>query len=130
MSGFTKYLNSLSHNMPLIQTLFNTFCCLETALTPADPDWVGAWWLGSVAISAAILLCTLPFFAYPRDLQAPADGKSASKMLRRQSSIYDVPESGTKAEKLRPILQRKVSTIEVQSIKGESSVQTIYLVYY
>ncbi|TRY89869.1 hypothetical protein DNTS_030349 [Danionella cerebrum] len=39
-----------------------------TELTPENPLWVGAWWIGFLAGGAAALLIALPILGYPRQL--------------------------------------------------------------
>ncbi|XP_062316371.1 solute carrier organic anion transporter family member 4A1 isoform X2 [Osmerus eperlanus] len=40
----------------------------RTELTPENPLWVGAWWVGFLAGGAAALLIALPILGYPRQL--------------------------------------------------------------
>ncbi|XP_066558357.1 solute carrier organic anion transporter family member 4A1 isoform X1 [Amia ocellicauda] len=39
-----------------------------TELTPENPLWVGAWWIGFLAGAAASLLVAIPILGYPRQL--------------------------------------------------------------
>ncbi|XP_026110025.1 LOW QUALITY PROTEIN: solute carrier organic anion transporter family member 4A1-like [Carassius auratus] len=39
-----------------------------TELTPENPLWVGAWWIGFLAGGAAALIIALPILGYPRQL--------------------------------------------------------------
>ena len=39
-----------------------------TTLTEGDPSWVGAWWLGFLLVCIISILCSIPFFLYPRVL--------------------------------------------------------------
>ncbi|KAK2885765.1 hypothetical protein QQF64_020788 [Cirrhinus molitorella] len=39
-----------------------------TELTPENPLWVGAWWIGFLAGGAAALVIALPILGYPRQL--------------------------------------------------------------
>uniref|UniRef100_A0A3B5KDF3 Solute carrier organic anion transporter family member n=1 Tax=Takifugu rubripes TaxID=31033 RepID=A0A3B5KDF3_TAKRU len=41
---------------------------LRTDLSPEDPHWVGAWWIGFLLGGAAVLLVSLPILGYPRQL--------------------------------------------------------------
>ena len=41
---------------------------VETQLTEADPGWVGAWWIGFLVCGAVSLLCSIPFFFFPKYL--------------------------------------------------------------
>ncbi|XP_026862744.2 solute carrier organic anion transporter family member 4A1 [Electrophorus electricus] len=40
----------------------------RTPLTPENPLWVGAWWIGFLAGGAAALITALPILGYPRQL--------------------------------------------------------------
>jgi len=41
---------------------------LEPDVTPKDPRWIGAWWLGMIFVSATIFLASFAMFAFPRRL--------------------------------------------------------------
>ncbi|KAK2850993.1 hypothetical protein Q5P01_007269 [Channa striata] len=41
---------------------------LNTEMTPENPLWVGAWWIGFVAGGIAALLVAIPILGYPRQL--------------------------------------------------------------
>ncbi|CAN9515915.1 unnamed protein product [Ophioblennius macclurei] len=41
---------------------------LATEMTPENPHWVGAWWVGFLAGGAAALLIAIPILGYPRQL--------------------------------------------------------------
>uniref|UniRef100_A0A665VLJ0 Solute carrier organic anion transporter family member n=1 Tax=Echeneis naucrates TaxID=173247 RepID=A0A665VLJ0_ECHNA len=41
---------------------------LSTEMTPENPLWVGAWWIGFLAGGAAALLVAFPILGYPRQL--------------------------------------------------------------
>uniref|UniRef100_A0A7N9AUG8 Solute carrier organic anion transporter family member n=1 Tax=Mastacembelus armatus TaxID=205130 RepID=A0A7N9AUG8_9TELE len=41
---------------------------LTTEMTPENPLWVGAWWIGFLAGGAAALLVAFPILGYPRQL--------------------------------------------------------------
>uniref|UniRef100_UPI0037E7E35F solute carrier organic anion transporter family member 4A1 n=1 Tax=Semicossyphus pulcher TaxID=241346 RepID=UPI0037E7E35F len=41
---------------------------LTTEMTPENPLWVGAWWIGFLAGGAAALLIAFPILGYPRQL--------------------------------------------------------------
>ncbi|XP_047467389.1 solute carrier organic anion transporter family member 4A1 [Mugil cephalus] len=41
---------------------------VATEMTPENPHWVGAWWIGFLAGGAASLLVAFPILGYPRQL--------------------------------------------------------------
>lgn len=41
---------------------------VDTTLTPSNPAWVGAWWMGFVLAGVLSMLLSLPFFMYPKKL--------------------------------------------------------------
>uniref|UniRef100_A0A3B5KR34 Solute carrier organic anion transporter family member n=1 Tax=Xiphophorus couchianus TaxID=32473 RepID=A0A3B5KR34_9TELE len=41
---------------------------LATEMTPENPHWVGAWWIGFLAGGAAALLVAFPILGYPQQL--------------------------------------------------------------
>ncbi|XP_028391406.1 solute carrier organic anion transporter family member 4A1-like [Dendronephthya gigantea] len=72
-------------------TLMNIYVDLiqppDMDLTPSDPRWVGAWWLGYVCGGTILLLTSLLILAYPREMpgtkqiraKAVRDGKVKEK---------------------------------------------------
>uniref|UniRef100_A0A3B3W0C1 Solute carrier organic anion transporter family member n=1 Tax=Poecilia latipinna TaxID=48699 RepID=A0A3B3W0C1_9TELE len=41
-----------------------------TGLSPVDPGWVGAWWMGLLIITGFLTLSSIPYFFFPRQMSS------------------------------------------------------------
>ncbi|XP_075237613.1 solute carrier organic anion transporter family member 74D-like [Lycorma delicatula] len=66
-------------------------------ITPTDPRWVGAWWLGLVLVSAMLMLASSAMFMFPKRLKthrpiAPTK-KTRRENCRKNPSLRDFPKA-------------------------------------
>ena len=41
----------------------------ETDITPQDPRWIGAWWLGFLIFGGVAIIASLPMFFFPKKMR-------------------------------------------------------------
>ncbi|XP_078667309.1 solute carrier organic anion transporter family member 4C1-like [Branchiostoma floridae x Branchiostoma belcheri] len=66
-------------------------------LTPDDPRWVGAWWIGFVVCAAMSWAVSLPLAAYPKELPGAAEINAKKRSEAHQKGgeeIVSTPDFG------------------------------------
>ncbi|XP_040091233.1 solute carrier organic anion transporter family member 1C1 isoform X1 [Oryx dammah] len=58
-------------------------------ITPRDPQWVGAWWLGYLIAGSITLLAAVPFWCLPRTLPRPRSREDSSSSSEKSKFIMD-----------------------------------------
>lgn len=88
---------------------------LDPQITPTDPRWVGAWWLGLVMISTLLMLASLAMFSFPKRLStcrpiAPLK-KNTRETARKNPSLRDFPKAVKRLLKNDILMFRTASSV-------------------
>lgn len=64
-------------------------------ISPTDPRWVGAWWLGLVLVSTMLMLASLVMFAFPKRLNGsrPPPRRVREPHRDKHPSLRDFPKA-------------------------------------
>lgn len=82
----------------------------DIGLSPSDPDWLGAWWLGMLFLAAILLLITLPIAMFPDKIMVSAVSPGDNEQLEKtepekkaqQANVIEMLKSHPKGEYLPP----------------------------
>ena len=55
-------------------------------MTPADPSWVGAWWLGFVVFGGLLIVFSIPLYLFPKHMQHYYTVNNKKKKTREERS--------------------------------------------
>ncbi|XP_006912729.1 solute carrier organic anion transporter family member 1C1 isoform X2 [Pteropus alecto] len=58
-------------------------------ITPKDPQWVGAWWLGYLIAGIISLLAAVPFWCLPKSLPRPRSREDSNSSSEKSKFIVD-----------------------------------------
>ncbi|KAM4839439.1 solute carrier organic anion transporter family member 1C1 isoform X4 [Urocitellus parryii] len=61
----------------------------HVTITPKDPQWVGAWWLGYLIAGTLSLLAAAPFWCLPRSLPRPQSAEDSNSSSEKSKFIID-----------------------------------------
>ncbi|XP_063993445.1 solute carrier organic anion transporter family member 74D [Diachasmimorpha longicaudata] len=81
----------------------------EPQITPTDPRWVGAWWLGLVLIAAMLMLVSIAMFAFPSRL--PASRSPPKIEDSKKPSLRDFPKAVKRLLKNDILMFRTASSV-------------------
>ncbi|KAK3930526.1 Solute carrier organic anion transporter family member 74D [Frankliniella fusca] len=66
---------------------------VDPHITPKDPRWVGAWWLGLVLVSSMLMLASLAMFSFPKRLSTSRPAPRALRREKKNPSLRDFPKA-------------------------------------
>ncbi|XP_072764571.1 solute carrier organic anion transporter family member 74D [Anoplolepis gracilipes] len=78
-------------------------------ITPTDPRWVGAWWLGLVLISAMLMFVSIAMFAFPTRL--PKSRTPPRRADAKKPSLRDFPSAVKRLLKNDILMFRTASSV-------------------
>ncbi|KAK0085042.1 hypothetical protein PV325_005888 [Microctonus aethiopoides] len=81
----------------------------DPQITPTDPRWVGAWWLGLVLISAMLMLVSVAMFAFPTRL--PTSRSPVKIEDSKKPSLRDFPKAVKRLLKNDILMFRTASSV-------------------
>lgn len=85
---------------------------VDPQITPTDPRWVGAWWLGLVLVSAMLMLASIVMFAFPKQLNS---GRPPQRLNRshdaKNPSLRDFPKAVKRLLKNDILMFRTASSV-------------------
>lgn len=58
-------------------------------ITPKDPQWVGAWWLGYLIAGILSLLAAVPFWCLPKSIPRPRSREDSNSSSEKSKFIMD-----------------------------------------
>lgn len=62
-------------------------------ITQKDAGWVGCWWLGYILFTPILILCTLPIFAFPKQLEFEfGDDVEQEKLKEKHDQLREEDE--------------------------------------
>ncbi|EEB20468.1 conserved hypothetical protein [Pediculus humanus corporis] len=86
---------------------------VDPQITPNDPRWVGAWWLGLVLVATLLALSSLAMFSFPKRLKS-FKGKITPRAFVRNDknpSLKDFPKAVKRLLKNDILMFRTASSV-------------------
>nr|XP_054750660.1 solute carrier organic anion transporter family member 4A1-like [Lytechinus pictus] len=59
-------------------------------LSPSDPGWIGAWWLGFIIVGCIIILLIIPFSLFPKEFPTTARIRAEKSVEAHANSGLDI----------------------------------------
>uniref|UniRef100_A0A8C2W477 Solute carrier organic anion transporter family member n=1 Tax=Chinchilla lanigera TaxID=34839 RepID=A0A8C2W477_CHILA len=77
----------------------------HVTITPKDPQWVGAWWLGYLIAGIISLLAAVPFWCLPKSLPRPQSREDSNSSEKSKFITDDHIKYQTHAEEKGKIME-------------------------
>ncbi|GAB1609125.1 solute carrier organic anion transporter family member 2A1-like [Argonauta hians] len=85
-------------------------------MSPMDPNWIGAWWIGFIIIGTATIVFAFPLFFYPRKM--PEDKKYSTKSSTLDSALNEfVHQNAESKDIVKMSVKEKLKELP-SSLKG------------
>ncbi|KAL3289435.1 hypothetical protein HHI36_022860 [Cryptolaemus montrouzieri] len=84
---------------------------VDPKIDTTDARWVGAWWLGLVAISGLLMLTSLAMFAFPKRLSGSRQVRRILQRGNKHPSIRDFPKTVKRLLKNDILMYRTASSV-------------------
>ncbi|XP_023718722.1 solute carrier organic anion transporter family member 74D [Cryptotermes secundus] len=84
---------------------------VDPKITPTDPRWVGAWWLGLVMVSALLFLASLAMFSFPKRLSTCRPTPRSLRREKKNPSLRDFPKAVKRLLKNDILMFRTASSV-------------------
>ncbi|KAH8342463.1 hypothetical protein KR059_008864 [Drosophila kikkawai] len=92
--------------------IFGSFCTRwyvnfsNPGFDATDPRWIGAWWLGPVAIGSLMLLASIAMFSFPKQLRGKQQSQAAASAVAAPPAE---PEEKPKLKDFPKTVRRQLS---------------------
>lgn len=107
---------------PALGFIMGSFCTrlfidfsIDPNISPSDPRWLGAWWLGLVLDSAFLSLASIAMFSFPEKLKSskstPAIRSRQETTRKKHPKLRDFPKTIKRLLKNDILMYRSASSV-------------------
>lgn len=84
---------------------------IDPQISPTDPRWVGAWWLGLVLVSSMLILASIVMFSFPKRLNSGRPPPRLHRSDVKNPSLRDFPKAVKRLLKNDILMFRTASSV-------------------